>query len=82
MIAYDSTLRGTGERFYCAFAGRRDGKPFLHSEEEIHQKYGANIRQESRVPEALSGAMANQMYLATFKTEREMNEFYAYVLAE
>jgi hypothetical protein len=82
MIAYDSTLRGTGERYYCAFAGRRDGKPFLHSEEEIHQKYGAHIRQESRVPDALSGAMANQMYLATFKTEREMNEFYAYVLAE
>ena len=26
MIAYDSTLVPVGERYYCAFAGRRDGK--------------------------------------------------------
>ena len=31
---------------------------------------------------ALSGAMGNQMYVATFGTEEEMNTFYKDVLAE
>ena len=35
-----------------------------------------------RIPEALSGAMGNQMYLATFDTEEQMNEFYADIVRE
>jgi hypothetical protein len=82
MIAYDSTLRTTGEKFYCAFAGRRDGKHFAHSEEEIYAKYGTHIQKSERIPRALSGAMADKMFLATFKTQEEMNEFYSFVLSE
>ena len=35
-----------------------------------------------RIPEALSGAMGNQMYLATFSTEEELMAFYADVTRE
>jgi hypothetical protein len=82
MIAYDSSLKGTGEKYYCAFVGRRDGKQFIHSEQEIFATYGDQIKKAERIPDALSGAMANQMYLAAFKTETEMNVFYQYVLSE
>ena len=34
-----------------------------------------------RIPDALSGAMGNQMYVATFSTFEEMEQFYADVLA-
>lgn len=34
-----------------------------------------------RIPDALSGAMGNQMYVATFSTREEMEQFYADVLA-
>ena len=34
-----------------------------------------------RIPDALSGAMANQMYVANFETEDEMNTYYADLLA-
>lgn len=81
MIAYDSTLLPVGEHFYCAFAGLRDGKNFVMSNDDIMAKYGANMRMAQRVPDALSGAMGNQMYIATFSTEDEMNEFYASVTA-
>ena len=35
------------------------------------------MKMQERVPDALSGAMGNQMYMATFDTEEQMNEFYA-----
>ncbi len=77
MIAYDSTLVELGERYYCAYAGRRDGKRFFYSEQDIVDKYSKNLKTIDRIPEALSGAMGNTMYLATFKTKEEMDDFYS-----
>ena len=77
MIAYDSSEMSVGEHQFCAFAGRRDGKNFRLSHEELMEKYGANMRMAERMPEALSGAMGNQMYVATFPTREEMDQFYA-----
>jgi len=77
MVAYDSTLVQPGERAYCAFMGRRDGKNFVYSHEEIMEKYANQMRMVERIPDALAGAMGNQMYVANFPTEEEMNAFYA-----
>jgi uncharacterized protein (DUF849 family) len=51
MIAYDSTLKTGGEHNFCAFAGRRDGKNFRLSHDELCAKYAANMRMVSRIPE-------------------------------
>ena len=77
MIAYDSSLKACGEKNFCAFAGRRDGKNFKLSHDELCAKYAANMKMVSRIPDALSGAMGNQMYVANFPTEEAMNAFYA-----
>ena len=81
MIAFGGTDMPVGEHFYCPFAGRRDGKHFVYSHEQLMQKYQANMRMVDRIPDALSGAMGNQMYVATFPTFEEMEQFYADVLA-
>ena len=39
-------------------------------------KYGQKMVMLGRIPEALSGAMANQMYVANFDSEEEMMAFY------
>ena len=77
MIAFNCSTKPQGEHFFCAFAGRRDGKPFQMSHEELAAKYAKQIRMMERMPDALSGAMGNQMYIAVFPTEEEMNQFYA-----
>ena len=82
MIAFDKSIKPEGEHYYCAFSGRRDGKPFAHTHEDILDRYGARMKMVERIPEALSGAMANQMYVATFATREEMDEFYAYTIEE
>ena len=81
MVAFGGTDMPVGEHFYCAYAGRRDGKPFALSHEQIMQKYQPNMRMVDRIPDALADAMGNQMYVATFSTEEEMNQFYKDVLA-
>ncbi len=80
MIAFDHSTLETGKHAFCAFAGRRDGKPFVYSHEEILEKYGEQMRMVERIPDVLSGAMGNQMYVAVFPTQRAMDKFYSDVL--
>ena len=77
MLAFDRTAKPQGRHAFCAFAGRRDGKPFQMSHEELAAKYASQMRMMGRIPDALSGAMGNQMYIAVFPTEEELNQFYA-----
>ena len=80
MIAFDSSRVPSGPHAFCAYAGRRDGKPFAMSHDDIMRRYGANMRLVGRIPDVLAGAMGNQMYVATFPTRDEMDEFYRDVL--
>lgn len=80
MIAFDKSTKPEGEHAYCAFAGLRDGKDFVMSHDDIMAKYGHCMKMVDRIPDALSGAMGNQMYMATFNTKEEMDVFYKDVL--
>ncbi len=81
IIAFDASTKPDGGHAYCAYAGRRDGKNFKFSHEDIMAKYGGQMKMVGRIPEALSGAMADQMYMANFFTKEDMDQFYADVLA-
>ena len=80
MIAFDSTQVESGEHAFCAYAGRRDGKDFVMDHEAVMEQYGGHMRMVERIPDVLAGAMGNQMYVATFRTKREMDKFYRDVL--
>ena len=80
MIAFDRSTMPVSKHAYCAFAGRRDGKDFAMNHTDIIEKYGHCMKMMERIPDALSGAMGNQMYVATFKTQKEMEEFYDDIL--
>ena len=82
MIAFDRSTLPSGQHYFCAFAGRRDGKHFVLSHDELLRRYAAQLRMVERIPDALSGAMGNQMYVAVFPTREEMDVFYADVLRE
>lgn len=80
VLAYGSSQIGCGEKYYCAFAGRRDGKNFVYSEGQIKEMYAENIKHIGKIPDVLSGAMGNTMYIANFKTKKQMDEFYSNIL--
>lgn len=82
MIAFDQSTTAIGERGYCAFAGRRDSKKYRMDHTAILKKYGTKIKMSGRMPDALSDAMGNQMYIAAFATKREMTNFYNCIFRE
>ncbi len=81
MIAFDCSTKPEGPSCYCAFAGLRDGRNYVMTNKDILKKYGPHIRMAERIPDALSEAMGNQLYLATFDTEKEVQAFYRDLLA-
>lgn len=80
VLANGKTGLTTGEKFYCAFAGRRNCKEYSLSAEEIMGKFADNLKLAEEVPDVLSGAMGNYMFVAAFKTKKEMQAFYSDVL--
>ena len=71
-------------RFCCCekdYADFEDGN-YVMSKDDVMAKYGHCMKMVDRIPEALSGAMGNQMYMANFATKEDMEAFYRDVTAE
>ncbi len=80
MVAFGHSTVPVGKHAFCAFAGLRDGKDFVMSHEDIMKTYGEHMKMVGRIPDVLSDAMGNQMYVAVFDTEKQMKAFYENVL--
>ena len=76
MVAFDRSEMPVGEHRFCACVGRRDGKRFRYSHEELAGRYAKNMRMMERLPDALADAMGNQLFLAVFDTQKELDAFY------
>lgn len=56
---------------YCiGYAGRRNGLKYKHHSQQIRMKYKNQLISHEIVPEALSAAMSNQVYLLRAKNEQ------------
>ncbi len=76
MVAFDKTEKKIGGYHYCGFAGLRDYKDYVLTHEEIMEKYGDHLKMTGRLPDALSAAMGNKIYMATFDTKEELETFF------
>jgi hypothetical protein len=72
------TLPG-GPSHFCAYYGRRDGRQYVHSHDEVLARYGSRMVMCDRMPDALSSDLGNQMYMALLDTEEELKEFMDYL---
>ena len=81
MICFNKSTKPLGTRRYCAFVGRRDGRTYRMDHDAIMAKYGHCMKMQGRIPDALSGAMANIMYVANFDTKEQLDQYYADLLA-
>ncbi len=81
MVCFDAVRNVSlaGDKHFCVYAGRRDGKVYRHSHEEILEKYGAVMKMCDRIPDALVMDMGNQMYMATVDTAEEREAFIRFV---
>jgi len=79
MVAFDECRKSQGEQYYCAYAGRRDGKAYRHSHEEVMARYGADICMAERVPAALADDLCDFAYMARFKDKKDIDVFFKFV---
>lgn len=68
-----------GDKFLCACASRRDYSNYIHSDDDVNNKYKNNICMYGRYADVLSGAMGNRYFIAKFINLDEMNEFKNFV---
>ena len=76
MVAFDRNTKPIGNHHYCAFYGRRNGNRYTMEDWQVMEKYSDKMVMQGPIPDALSGAMANRMFVCNFDTEEEMNAFY------
>ena len=76
MVAFDRSEMPVGEHRYCACVGRRDGKKFRFSNSELAQRYKDEMRMMERLDDTLAEAMGNQLFLAVFDSQEELDTFY------
>ncbi len=69
------------EHYYAPVASRRDGVEYVHSDEEVLNKYKDAICHHGHYAPIFADAMGDRFFMARFKTEKEMNEFRDYTEA-
>ena len=80
MIVFDRTDKQKDYQKVCCFASRRYGLNFKLSYDEVREKYHDVIIQEGPVEEALTGAMADYVFIGLFDSEEEARAYAADVL--
>ena len=82
MVAYNERrLPDIGGDRFCAYASRRDIHKYVHTHEEIMEKYGDRMKMCERMPDVLSGAMGNQMYTAVLDSIEEVEAYNEFIHA-
>lgn len=79
MVCHDRVwLDEHRRRYFCVFVGRQDVRAYVHTHEDLMSEWGHRIMLQDRMPEALSGAMGNQIYLAQCISRAEADDFIEY----
>ena len=79
MVLHDRVFLQKDRRtFYCVFVGRQDVRAYVHDHEEVLHDWSHRIMYTDRMPEALSGAMGNTIYLAKCTNKDEVAAFVDY----
>lgn len=76
MVAFDERRHTyEGEHRYCVYTGRRDNTCYARTTAALLERYRKEVRLFTRMPDALAGAMGNQVSIACFDTEAEVQDF-------
>lgn len=67
------------EHYYCAYAGRKDSKHYVHDENEVLEAYRNHLKMHVRMPDVFAQVMGNQMFVCNFDTYEEVEAFIRFV---
>ena len=67
------------DKYYCAYASRKDGHAYTHTHDEIMARYGADMVMQEEMPEMNWPQMGRYMYTVRLKTLEETEAFIRFV---
>lgn len=79
MCMFNTAWYDTNRPYYCVYTGKRDGNTYKNSDPLIYARFGSNICMHERMPDILSGAMGNNMYIARFRSLDDVRRFTKFV---
>ncbi|MBR1593814.1 MAG: Type 1 glutamine amidotransferase-like domain-containing protein [Alloprevotella sp.] len=79
VVAFDERRKPQDEQYFCAYAGRRDGRAYRYSHDDILQRYGDALCMAERVPAALADDLCDMAYIVRLRTEEEIQPFFDFV---
>ena len=83
VMAFDENRQDMSiPHYYAACASRRDEHRYVHSDEDILNKYYGKLCAHGRYPKVLSGAMGDRYFMAKFNNMDEVNEYRDYCEAQ
>lgn len=79
MVCQDQVFLDPNRKtYFCVFVGRRDMRAYAYSYHELMRDWGHRVVFHDRMPEALEGAMGNEIYLAQCVSREEADAFIKY----
>ena len=73
MLMYDKCFIDVKQKYLVAYIGRRDGIDYMLSNDQINQKYGDLVMLDVDVPEALSAAMGNHVFMVRAENQEHLD---------
>lgn len=80
MLIYDKTFVTPKQEYTVGYIGRRDGIWYENNYDQIRETYKNEIVLETDVPEALSAAMGNHVFIVRTTSQEKLFEIIRYAL--
>jgi len=77
MVTYNERRFPVADKeYFCAYAGRRDGTCYVHTEQELMEKYGPVMVMHEENPPMMWPQMSRYMYDVKLTSLKEVEEFF------
>lgn len=67
------------KQMFCAYASRRDDVTYVHSDEEVLEKYNGKIMMAEHLPEMMRPQMGDRMFTARLETKEETMAYIQFI---
>ena len=81
MVAFGERRKPIGDEAYCAYVGRRDGRAYKHSHEEVMARYGAAMCLCDRVPATLADDLGDRAYIVRLPRKADIESYFRFMTA-
>ncbi|NLV94456.1 MAG: carbamoyl phosphate synthase large subunit, partial [Candidatus Riflebacteria bacterium] len=68
-------------KYYAAHIARREGKNYLHTNDDIFRKYKEKIASYTAVPAIFADVMGNEAFLVRSRVETDIKEMIEFIQA-